>query len=335
MPAARGRVLACLAVAGLGFACARDGDDERLKAYGVAEARQVAVSSLTGGRILQVLADEGDAVKRGQALVRFDLSEVDAQRAQAQAGVEAAGAQLRLLERGAQREDIQVARRALEAAQIRAQSTATDLARAEQLYAGQALPLQSVEGARTLAAQAQSEVATRAAQLDKVLGGARAEERAAAAAARDQAQAALGAVDARLEDREIEAPLDALVVYRLVEPGEVARPGAPLLVLGDLAHPYLDVYVPELRMSEARRGAAVEVRVDAYPGRLFKGAVGHVASVAEFTPKNVQTADQRARLVFRVRIEVEDPEGLLRPGMPGEAVFGTGAAAAPERVGVR
>jgi len=309
-------------------ACRDGGGDGKLHAYGTIEARQVDVSSRSGGRIVAVLADEDDLVRRGQALVRFDLSEMDAQQAQARAALAGAQAKLNLLEQGAQSEDITAARKALDAARIREESSRRELERARMLVAGSAAPEKAVDDARTALELAESDVASRSAQLAKIVGGARAEELVAAGAARDQAQAALTAVDDRLTDREILAPLDAVVVHRLVEPGEVARPAQALLVLGDLAHPYLDVYVPEPHLGEARIGALAEVRIDAYRDKRFRASVSHVSSVAEFTPKNVQTEDQRARLVYRVRLDVEDPEGLLRPGMPGEAIF-TGAVAQP------
>lgn len=300
----------------------RDGDgDSRLRAYGSVEAREIDIASRTGGRVTEVLVDEDDAVKRGQPLVRFDVSELEAQRAQAQAALAMAQARLRLLEHGAQVQDITAARKALQAAEIRTESAKRELDRARKLESQEVIAPKALDDARTGVELAESELATRKAQLEKLVGGARREEISAAAAGVDQARAALAGVEDRLLDRELAAPIDAVVIHRLVEAGEVARPAAPVLVLGELAHPYLDVYVPEGRMGEARRGAPVEVRVDAWPGKAFRGTVAHVASSAEFTPKNVQTSDQRARLVFRTRIDVEDPEGLLRPGMPGEALF--------------
>jgi len=318
------RLASGLAVVLAAASCRGSGRDDPLVAHGSVEARQVRVASRIGGRVLQVLVDEDDRVEPGQPLVEIDVAELEAQRAQARAAVDEAAARERLLVRGAQREDVVAARKALESARIRVDAARRDLRRAEQLHAGEAAPDQSVEDARAAVDLARSEAAARLAQLQKVVGGARAEELAAAAAARARAEGALAAVEDRLRDRVLEAPLAGTVLHRLVEPGEVARSAAPLLVIGDLAHPYLDVYVPEPRVAEAAVGAPVEVRADALPTRLLRGTVTHVASEAEFTPKNVQTAEQRARLVFRVRIDVEDPEGLLHPGMPARAVFSGG-----------
>jgi HlyD family secretion protein len=265
-------------------ACRDGGGDSRIRAYGSVEAREIDVASRAGGRVTEVLVDEDDAVKRGQPLVRFDLSEMEAQRAQALAALAAAQARLRLLQRGAQDEDVTAATKALQAAEIRTDSAKRELARAQALAAQQVIAPKTLDEARTGVQLAESELATRKAQLEKLTGGARREEIAAAAAAVDQAKAALAGVEDRLTDRELVAPVDGVVVHRLAATGEVARRAAPVLVLGELSRPYLDVYVPEGRLGEARRGAQVEVRVDAWPGKVFRGTVAHVASSAEFTP---------------------------------------------------
>ena len=300
-------------------ACHVETGASTLRAYGSIEVRQVRLASKTGGEVREVLVDEGDRVQKDQILVRLDLSELERQREQADAALRLARAKEALTREGAQPQDITAAKKALSAAEIRAASAEREAVRAKQLYAEGAAPQKVRDDALAGLELAQSEVATRAAQLSKVIGGARPQELEAAMATRAQAEAVLAALDVRLEDREIRAPLDGLVLHRLVEPGEVARPGAPLLVIGDATRPYLDVYVPEPQTGRAKPGAAAQVRPDAFPDRVFAGRVQHVAAEAEFTPKNVQTADQRARLVFRVRIALDDPQGELLPGMPAEA----------------
>lgn len=315
----RAVVLAALAAALWG--CDTSHGPPPLHAFGTIEARQIEIASRFGGRIRAVLVDEDDQVRRGDPLVRFDLSDVQAQRREASAALDAATARLDLLVHGAQKEDLDVARHAVEAARSRVREAERERARSHQLVASHAAPQQRLDTATYQAQTARADLAARVAQLKKLAGGTRPEELAAAEAARDQAQAALALVDDRLTDEELRAPLDAFVLHRIAEPGEVARAAGPLLVLGDLGHPYLDVYVAEAQLGAARHGATATVTVDAWPGRTFTGVVSRVAGEAEFTPKNVETADQRARLVYRTRVELEDPEHLLRPGMPGEARF--------------
>jgi len=313
---------ASLALAVALVCCRGSSHRDELRAYGSVEARQVRVSSRVGGRVLRVLVDENDAVVPGQPLVELDLRELEAQRDQARAALAQAVARERLLLHGAQREDVVAAQKAFAAARVRSDQARRDLERADMLRADNAIPLSAQEAARTAFDLATTDLETRRAQLQKIVGGARAEELEEAAAAREQAKGGLAVTEDQLRDQVLEAPLAGTVIHRMVEPGEVVRPGVPLLVIGDLSHPYLDVYVPEPRLADARLGTAVQVAADAFPGRTFRATVTHVSAEAEFTPKNVQTEEQRARLVFRVRVDVEDPEGLLRPGMPGAATFG-------------
>lgn len=315
----RQRFLQVLLVAG--FAGCTRSPEATLHAYGSIEVREVRLASKTGGEATQVLVDEGDRVQAGQVLVRLDLSELERQRAQADAALRLARAKEALVREGAQHQDITAAKKAMSAAEIRAASAQREYARVVKLYADGAAPEKTRDDAQAALELAQSEVATRAAQLSKIVGGARPQELDAAVAAREQAEALLGALDVRLQDRELTSPLDGVILHRLVEPGEVARPGAPLLVIGDATRPYLDVYVPEPEVGRAQLGAAVQVRPDALAHRVFAGRIQHVAAEAEFTPKNVQTADQRARLVFRVRIALDDPRGEVLPGMPAEALL--------------
>lgn len=301
-------------------ACNRGGD-EGLRAHGTVEARTVSIASRTGGKVAAVEADEGDRVDAGAPIVRLDLRDLEQERARAAAAARAAGAREALLQEGPRREDILAARRRLQEAQERAANTKSELDRAEKLASSGSLPPNALDDARTAHAMAEATVGTLRAELQKLLRGARVQELEEAAAARQQAEAAVAALDVSLEDRIIESPVAGTVLHRLVEPGEVIRPAQPLLEIGELGRPYIDVYVPEPNVGLAQPGRKVEVRVDALPDRIFEGVVRTTATEAEFTPKNIQTADQRARLVFRVRVDVKDTGGLLHPGMPGSVVF--------------
>jgi HlyD family secretion protein len=109
---------------------------------------------------------------------------------------------------------------------------------------------------------------------------------------------------------------------RAIEPGEVVMPGASLLTVGDVTNLYITVYVAESRYGEVKLGQTAQVKVDSFPGETFTGGVTHIADQAEFTPRNVQTAEGRATTVFAVRIDVTNVDGKLKPGMPADVVFG-------------
>ena len=182
------------------------------------------------------------------------------------------------------------------------------------------------------AASAQVEVAAgqlaqAEAQLARLKAGATEQEIAMLQAQVAQAEAALAAaesalltLDIQIEQTTLTAPVSGVVVERLLQLGELAAPGAPLFTVANLDEVTLTVYVPEAELGQVALGQTVEVTVDAYD-EVFMGEVSHIASQAEFTPKNVQTQEERVHMVFAVKIRLVNPEHLLKPGMPADAVF--------------
>ena len=136
-----------------------------------------------------------------------------------------------------------------------------------------------------------------------------------------QAQAAVDLLKAQLARYTLTAPADGAITARLVDPGEVAQAGQALLEIGDLRVLDLIVYVPEPELGKVYIGQPVTVQVDSFPGRTFEGKVVWIADEAEFTPKNVQTKEERVLTVFRVKVRVPNPEGQLKAGMPADATF--------------
>jgi multidrug resistance efflux pump len=135
------------------------------------------------------------------------------------------------------------------------------------------------------------------------------------------AQAALDTLLVQASKFTLTSPITGLVLERPVHVGEVAMPGAPLMTLADLENLTLTVYVPEDQLGQVRIGQLVEVTVDAYPQRTFEGTVSFIASQAEFTPKNVQTREERVSMVFAVKVKLPNPDHALKPGMPADAVL--------------
>jgi HlyD family secretion protein len=147
---------------------------------------------------------------------------------------------------------------------------------------------------------------------------------AAAAQARlaiGQAEANLKLIDTQLSRLVVSSPLDGVVLLRNVEPGEVVSPAAGLFTLGRLDALTLTVYISEDRYGEISLGQVVQISVDSFPAQVFKGSVIEISDQAEFTPRNVQTAEGRKSTVFAIKLSVENPEGKLKPGMPADVVF--------------
>jgi multidrug resistance efflux pump len=155
-------------------------------------------------------------------------------------------------------------------------------------------------------------------QVEGLEIGATPEQLAAAEAQVEIAQAAVQALEVRLEQFVLKAPISGLVLERAVHAGEVALPGAPLLTLADLDLLTLTVYVPESQLGSIIVGEPVSVSVDAYPGRIFPGTIRSLGSQAEFTPRNVQTQEERVNMVFAVGVSLANPDGALKPGMPAD-----------------
>jgi multidrug resistance efflux pump len=193
-----------------------------------------------------------------------------------------------------------------------------------ELYRQRANPLDLQ--AQVNAAKAQYEVASAAveltqAQVEGLQIGATPEQIASVAAQVDLARSARDTLEVQLKKLTLEAPISGLVLERPVHVGEVAVPGAPLMTLADLNEVTLTVYVPEDQLGKVQLGQPVSVTVDAYPDRVFQGSVAFIATQAEFTPKNVQTKEERVNMVFAVKVKLLNADHALKPGMPADAVL--------------
>jgi len=159
-------------------------------------------------------------------------------------------------------------------------------------------------------------------RLNLLLSGSRPEQIEAARGQLAQAESALAMARSRLKEMIILSPLDGVVLHKNLEVGEMATPGVSILTLMNPRELWVRAFVPEEEIGRIKIGDPARVKVDAYPGRTFPGRIIEIASEAEFTPKNVQTKKERVNLVFRIKIAVDNPEGILKPGMPADADIG-------------
>lgn len=261
---------------------------------GTFEATIVEVAPVLGGRALAVGAQEGERVAAGDTLLVLDTSLIALQRAQAAAG----GATLRA-RRAVADADLAQARRQLALLEttlarttaLRDQGTATDQ-QVDELTSQRDVARAAIDAARGRQATLDAELA----HLD----------------------ASLAVIDRQLQDSVVLSPIDGTVLTRSLEPGEVAAPGRAALRLADLSTLELRVFLEAGELERARVGATLAVRVDALPGEPLSGVVAWVADEAEFTPKNAQTRNARAQLVYAVKLAVPNPGGRLHIGMPAE-----------------
>jgi multidrug resistance efflux pump len=212
----------------------------------------------------------------------------------------------------------EAALRAAEAAYQAAQASLNHLLRVRDNPLEIEAQVHAAEGAYRQAEQA---VKVAQAALEAVLAGPTAEEVQMARAQVRQAQASLAALQVQRDKLTLQAPLAGLVTNRAVNEGEAVTPGARLLTVADLDQVTVTIYVPETLIGRVKVGQKALVRVDSFPERTFEGEVIFIASRAEFTPKNVQTAEERVNLVFRVKVRVPNPDHALKPGMPADVTI--------------
>jgi multidrug resistance efflux pump len=181
------------------------------------------------------------------------------------------------------------------------------------------IPITQANAAKTAYEQAKAAVSVAEAKLALVEAGPVPEDVVIAEAQVGQAEAALASIEVQLDKLNLTAPRDGIITDRPANPGELATPGATLMNLGDLDQVTLTVFIPVTQIGQVRVGQTARVEVDAYPGETFEGTVAFIAPEAEFTPKNVQTEEERVNLVFAVKITLDNPDHRLKPGMPADA----------------
>jgi membrane fusion protein YbhG len=303
----------------------RQGDaGDAIAASGTVEATEADLGFQVAGRIEAIDAREGVTVAQGAVLARLEQAELSARRAAAEAQLASARALLTEMQRGARPEELQQAVAAALAARERMDGAARTLERTRRLEQGGAASRESLEQAQTAfeVAQAQHEQARE--QVRLIERGPRTERIAAQRAAVQHAQATVEQVDALLGNAIIRAPFAGVVSVRHREPGETVAPGAPVVTLTNTGDRWVRIYVREDQIGHVALGQNAEIRSDSDLERVHAGRVTFISTEAEFTPRNVQTTEERVKLVYAVKVAVTGDSTLtLKPGMPADVVVVT------------
>lgn len=296
-----------------------------IKVSGTIETTATALSFKVPGRVLERLVDEGYKVAAGQTVARLDDRDIRQELAGREADLAAARAALAELQAGSRVEEVAQAEAAVARFKAEARRAEDEFARSELLYKQQVLARRDLDqavAARDAAAAALREASER---LRQVRAGARVETRQQAKARLMGAEAAVNLAKTRLVDTTLLAPAAGIVLSKNVEPGEQVAAGTPVVTIGRLEDVWIRGYVPESDLPRIKLGQKARVTVDGLKGKVFEGRLDFIAQEAEFTPKNVQTEKERVRLVYRIKITVPNPELVLKPGMPADAVLETRA----------
>ena len=309
-------VLLALVVAGAWWYFQRPATDGVLTLYGNVDFRQASVPFNGNERIVEILVEEGAVVEKGQLLARLDTSRLLPQLAQAEAVVESQQAVVDRLLNGTRKEEIAQARANLESARADAMNAAAQYERSKALGPIEAVSQQTIDQAKAAADMAAAKVDVARNALSLALAGPREEDIAQAKAQLRGYESQLALLRQQVEDANLRAPFDAVVQSRLMEPGEMASPSKPVFSLATMGTKWVRAYVSEPNLSHVRNGSRAQILIDSLPKQPLDGWVGFISSVAEFTPKSVQTEDLRTSLVYEIRVFVKDPGNVLRLGMP-------------------
>jgi HlyD family secretion protein len=325
---------ALLVLSSLSVSCREPESDRTARVSGHVEATEVQIAPEVAGRIVELNVAEGDRVGKGDVIARLDTRNTELEIARARAERAAADAQLRLVQAGSRREDIRQAEAQVEAAQADVTAIAADLRAAdedlrrfESLLAANAGSQKQRDDARARVdvgkerqRGAEDRVHAAQEQLARLRSGARPQEVELARARVASVDAQIAALMKHVADAEVAAPVAGIVTQKLMDAGELAAPGVPVAVVTDLDHAWANVFVPEPLIPRVKLGQTATVHTDA-GGQGLDGKVTFVSPKAEFTPRNVQTADERSKLVYRIKVTVDNRDGILKPGMPVDAVL--------------
>jgi HlyD family secretion protein len=305
---------------------ANHNDDATLRISGNIEAHESVVSFKVQGRIVDLPVQEGQYVRQGDLLARLDDDDYRQQVSVDEATVRTREAELRLAEAGSRVQEIQAAKQTLIDAQADLQLKWAEFRRRETLLAEQGVAREDVESARTQLKRAQATYERVKQTHNQIVEGTRKEEIAVRQANLQLAREHLEMSRVKLGYTLLSAPISGVVLVRQAELGEVVSPGTPVVTIADVDHLWMRGYINETDLGRVRWGQAATVRTDTYPDKGYQGRISFISSQAEFTPKSVETYKERVTLVYRIKIDLKNPNHELKPGMPAEAVIDIAAS---------
>jgi HlyD family secretion protein len=309
--------LAAAVLAVVAVDCGRGGRNGLIVASGHVEATEVTVSTKVPGHLEQRPVDEGTIVRAGQEIARIDTTDTRLALQAARADRALAEADLRLRVNGSRIEDIREADAQVARARADLEAAQPDLERMEGLLASGSGTTKARDDARSRRDAAKASLDAAAERAHRLKAGSRPEEIDAARARLAAADAQIAQLEQQLKDALITSPVSGVVTEKLAEPGELLARGTGIVVVTDLPNAWLNAYVSEPDLERLRLGQDAVVVTDG--GEQRHGRVSFVSKVAEFTPKNVQTRDERVKLVYRIKVALDNADGLFKPGMPATA----------------
>ena len=303
-----------------GFAgCGSKSDPNIIEGTGTIEATNVTISAKTTGQIKKLLHDEGDQVKAGDTLLIIDTDALNIQLKQLQAGTDVTQAQYQMMRNGSRKEDIMQGESVVQQAEVNYNLAKQDFERMQKLYSELSITKKQFDDAQGRFDIVSSQLQSAKENLRKLKNFARPEELKQAEGRVNQSVANMDLIKKSINDSYIISPVRGVLSQKYFEEGESVSPMSSLVKISDLSNVELFIYVPETELPKIKYGQKAEVKVDAYKDKVFTGKVVYISPEAEFTPKNIQTKDERTKLVFGVKINIQNADMELKPGMPADA----------------
>jgi HlyD family secretion protein len=295
-----------------------ESDDGVIILSGNVEVTKVDTGFKISGRVVELLTDEGLKVEKGQKLAVLDSAELRNMVTQSRAAVSEALTRLEELRAGSRPQEIAYASANMKAAEAESVKARKDYERADRLFKKEAIAASQLDAARSAYDSRAEQVKAAQEQLSMLKEGPRKEVIRAAEDRERQAKAALSVIEERFGDTVLYATVSGVVLKKNIERGEVVQSGTPVFTIGEIDDPWIKVYVGENKIGLVKLGQRATITVDSYPGKVYEGTISYISSETEFTPKTVQTQEERVKLVFGVKVRVKNINQELKPGMPAD-----------------
>jgi len=301
----------------------------QLTLSGNIEAHESLVSFKITGRVIDLPVEEGQWVEAGTLLARLDDADYRQRVDIDAANLNVRESNLALTLAGSREQEVKASKAAVLDAQADLQQKKIDDERAQRLFARDAISAQDRDLADTALKRATATLESAQQRFDQTQEGSRKEDIHIAQANVVAARQSLGLSRINLDYTRLAAPNAGVISVRQAELGEVVAPGTPIVTLSDLDHVWLRAYLAETDLGRIRWGQDAIITTDTYPGKKYRGHISFISSTAEFTPKSVETYKERVTLVYRIKIDVDNPNHELKPGMPADAAIDLSAKPAP------
>lgn len=303
------------------FACNNGGREGTIEESGSIETTNSIVSSQSNGNIISIIFNEGERVIEGDTILIIDHELLDLQLKQAEAVVKAAEAAVELMKEGARSEDRKLAKEKLSEAEVALKLSKENEARMKKLFESQAITKKQYDDVAGQFEITQSRYNSAKQNLKKVENIIRPEELKQGEAKLEQANASLELLRKRIKDCYVTTPISGFIVENFVELGETAVPMSSLFKVADLSRVEISIYIPETKLGLVKLGQEAEISIDSFNDKTFTGKISYISPTAEFTPKTIQTKEERTKLVYKVKVKVENPDFILKEGMPADVVI--------------